>query len=264
MRVEAGVSGTRGVPGATFTLVLSSYLPAVRTLTSVTASAGAPATASQFVQGSLLWNRATGHLAYSPGPSLERAGIAGRVFLDENNNGRWDPGEPAVPGVRVLVGNGSAVSDSDGLFHVWDLVPFEPLLVTVDSLSIDSPLLVPAFSSASVVPGPNRFREVDIPLVQAGVLEGRVETEGAAGRHGVGGVTMILTDRTTGQRRTFASFTDGAFYLLGVKPGDYELAVDPQVLDALGAAAEPQRFKLVPTADGVGRSGMQILLKPKP
>jgi hypothetical protein len=264
VRMEAGVSGTRGVRGATFTFVLSSYLPAVRTLTTVTAPPGAPATASQFVQGSLLWNRATGHLAYAPGPSLERAGIAGRVFLDENNNGRWDAGEPPVAGVRVLVGNGSAASDSDGLYHVWDLVPFEPLLVTVDSLSIDSPLLVPAFSSASVVPGPNRFREVDIPLVQAGVLEGRVETEGAAGRHGVGGITLILTDRTTGQRRTFASFTDGAFYLLGVKPGDYDLAVDPQVLDALGAAAEPQRFKLVPTADGVGRSGVEILLRPKP
>jgi len=80
----------------------------------------------------------------------------------------------------------------------------------------------------------------------------------------VGGITLILTDHTTGQRRTFASFTDGAFYLLGVKPGDYDLAVDPQVLDALGAAAEPQRFKLVPTADGVGRSGMEILLRPKP
>lgn len=264
VRVEAGVSGTRGVPGATFTLVLSSYLPAVRTLTTVTAPRGAPATASQFVQGSLLWNRATGHLAYAPGPSLERAGIAGRVFLDENNNGRWDPGEPPVPGVRVLVGNGSAASDSDGLFHVWDLVPFEPLLVTVDSLSIDSPLLVPAFASASVVPGPNRFREVDIPLVQAGVLEGRVATEGAAGRRGVGGITLILTDRRSGQRRTFTTFTDGAFYLLGVKPGDYELAVDPQVLDALGAAADPQRFSLVPTAEGVGRSGMEILIRPKP
>jgi len=36
------------------------------------------------------------------------------------------------------------------------------------------------------------------------------------------------------------------------------------VLDALGAAAAPQHFKLVPTADGVGRSGMEILLKPKP
>ena len=264
VRLEVGVSGQRGIAGATFTLMLSSYLPAVRTLTTVTAPPGGPATATQFVQGSLLWNRATGHVAYAPGPSLERSGIAGRVFLDENNNGRWDPGEPPVPGVRVLVGDGSAAADSNGLYHVWDLVPFEPLLVTVDSLSIDSPLLVPAFSSASVVPGPNRFREVDIPIVQAGVLEGRVETEGAAGRRGVGGVTLILTDRTTGQRRRFTSFTDGAFYLLGVKPGEYDLAVDPQTLDALGAAAEAQHFTLVPTADGVGRSGIEVLLRPRP
>jgi hypothetical protein len=81
---------------------------------------------------------------------------------------------------------------------------------------------------------------------------------------GVGGITLVLTDRTTGQRRTFTTFTDGAFYLLGVKPGDYELVVDPKLLDALGAAADPQRFTLVPTAEGVGRSGMEILLRPKP
>src|SRR5207248_5878004 len=94
--------------------------------------------ASQFVQGSVLWNRSDGRLTYAPGPSLQRAGLTGRVFLDENGDGRWEAGEPVVPGVRVLVGTSSASSDSSGWFRVWDLVPFEPVLVTVDSLSIDS------------------------------------------------------------------------------------------------------------------------------
>src|SRR5207244_183795 len=195
-RRSCGCSAPRlpGPAGATFRLSLSSYLPAVRTVALVSApTVGGAPTASQFVQGSVLWNRSDGRLTYAPGPSLERAGLTGRVFLDENGNGRWDAGEPVVPGVRVLVGTSSASSDSSGWFRVWDLVPFEPVLVTVDSLSIDSPLLVPAFGSASIEPGPNRFRTLDIPLVRAGVVEGRVRRVTPQGPEAVAGVTLVLT-----------------------------------------------------------------------
>lgn len=78
---------------------------------------------------------------------------------------------------------------------------------------------------------------------------------------GVGGVTLILTDRRHGTRRTLVTFTDGAFYLMGVKPGDYELMVEEQVLDALAVDAEPLRFSLAPTPNGIGRSDLEVRLK---
>ena len=265
VRLEVGVGKVQGTPGATFTLTLSSYLPAVRTLTLVSApTVGGGPTASQFVQGSVLWNRSNGRLTYAPGPSLERAGLTGRVFLDENGDGRWAPGEPVVPGVRVLVGTNTATSDSSGWFRVWDLVPFEPVLVTVDSLSIDSPLLVPAFGSATIEPGPNRFRTLDIPLVRAGAVEGRVRRVTLQGPEAVAGVTLVLTDRRSGARRSFATFSDGAFYVLGVKPGLYDLTVDPQVLAVLNATAQPLRVTVAPTPTGVGASDLDVLLTPKP
>jgi len=96
--------------------------------------------------------------------------------------------------------------------------------------------------------------------VEAGVIEGRVVRSGGAG---VGGVTLVLTDRRTGTRRTLVTFNDGAFYLIGVKPGDYELAVEEQVLDALAVDAQPLRFGLTPTATGIGRSDLELRLKPR-
>src|SRR5205809_491770 len=264
VRLEVGVGKFAGTPGATFTLSLSSYLPAVRTLTLVSAPTAGGPSASQFVQGSVLWNRSDGRLTYAPGPSLQRAGLTGRVFLDENGDGRWEAGEPVVPGVRVLVGTSSASSDSSGWFRVWDLVPFEPVLVTVDSLSIDSPLLVPAFGSASIEPGPNRFPTLDIPLVPAGVVEGRVRRVTPQGPEAVAGVTLVLTDRRSGARRSFATFSDGAFYVLGVKPGLYDLTVDPHVLAVLNATAQPLRVTVAPTPTGVGASDLDVLLTPKP
>lgn len=261
VRLEVGAAWQRGTAagGLTYSLVLTSYLPAARAVTAVTAPPGAPATGSQFVQGSVVWDRRAGRVRVAPGPSLGRSGLSGRVFLDENANGRRDVGEPGLANVRVLVGSVGARTDSSGGYRVWDLVPFEPIFVTLDSLSLESPLLVPAFGRASIVPGPNRFRTLDIPVVEAGVIEGRVTREG----RGVGGVTLILTDRRTGARRTLVTFTDGAFYLLGVKPGDYELTADERVLDALRADAVPLSFTLAPTPYGVGRSDLELRLKPR-
>ena len=176
--------------------------------------------------------------------------------MDLNANGIREVGEPAVANARVLVGSLSARSDSTGAYHVWDLVPFEPVSVSLDSLSLESPLLVPFFARTSIVPGPNRFRNLDIPVVEAGVIEGRVVRNAS----GVGGVTLLLTDRQRGVQRTLVTFNDGGFYLMGVKPGDYELSVDGRVLDALAVDAQPLRFTLAPSANGIGREGLEIRL----
>jgi len=50
---------------------------------------------------------------------------------------------------------------------------------------------------------------------------------------------------------------------LGVKPGEYELSVDERVLDALGAVASPLPFTLAPTPEGVGRSDLELRLRPR-
>jgi len=131
--------------------------------------------------------------------------------------------------------------------------------VSLDSLSLESPLLVPLFARTSIVPGPNRFRSLDIPVVESGIIEGRVVRNGA----GVAAVTLFLSDRRSGARRTLVTFNDGAFYLMGVRPGDYELTVSEQVLDALAVDAEPLRFSLAPTPNGIGRSDLELKLKPR-
>jgi hypothetical protein len=259
VRVEVGAGWLRGDAGLTYTVTVTSYFSALRAVTTALAPPGQPVSGTQFVQGSVLWDRRTQRLDVAPGPSLERSGLSGRVFMDENANGIRDVGEPAVANARVLIGSVATRSDPTGAYRAWDLVPFEPVLVSLDSLSLESPLLVPLFARTSIVPGPNRFRSLDIPVVEAGIIEGRVVRNGA----GVGGVTLVLTDRRSGSHRTLVTFNDGAFYLMGVKPGEYELAVDAQVLDALAVDAEPLRFSLAPTPTGIGRSDLELKLRPR-
>jgi hypothetical protein len=156
--------------------------------------------------------------------------------------------------VRVIVGTRPVVTDSNGEFRVWDLLPFEPVDVLVDSMSIDSPLLVPAFAAATLVPNPNRFRPLDVPIVAAGVIEGRIWRVTGAAREPVGAIPLVLTDHRSGTRRRFASFSDGTFYLMGAKAGDYELAAED------GAMTGTVRFTLAPEAAAAGRSGLELVL----
>jgi hypothetical protein len=260
IRVETGVSWMRGV-GAMFSLQISTNLNSLRAFSTV--SSGATGTeAVNFVQGSVLYSPNERQMVLSSGPALQRAGVSGEIFLDENGNGRRDGGEQPLPDVRVRVGNISSVSDSQGRYHVWDLLPFEPVLVVLDSATLPSPLWTPMYSAISVEPAPNQFRPIDLPVAAGGVIEGQVLRETAAGQHGMGGVTIMITDKKTGARRTTVTYRDGGFYAMGVKPGEYEITVSESVLSRLGVTATPLSFTMVSSREGASVEGLNLVLRP--
>jgi hypothetical protein len=261
LRIETGISWIRGSGAPTFTLTLASAFNALRSFTSVSAQAGSPASATQYLQGSMLYDRRQG-ITFDAGPALQRAGIAGTVFLDRNGNGVRDGGEEALPNVRVQVGTGSAVTDSMGEYRVWDIVPFEPVVVVPDSMSFESPLWVAREDVLAVLPSPNHFTGVDVPLSTGAVLEGQVARAFGGSLLGVAGATLELREIGTGRRRTVVTFTDGTFYILGVRPGEYELAVGPRTLELLRQSAEPLRFTVTP--EGAAPATLDIRLVPAP
>ncbi|HKG94823.1 MAG TPA: OmpA family protein [Gemmatimonadaceae bacterium] len=266
LQLEAGGLWVRGSRAPSFTLGLSVNRAAVRSYSSVVSSGGAPPSATQFVQGSVLWNRATSELSLTAGPAMQRAGIAGRVYLDENVNGRFDAGEPVIPEVYVRVGQSGALTDSAGVFRVWDVVPYEPVALQVDSLSLPSPLWVPATAAASISLAPNRFLPYEVAIVAGGTVEGRVVQEVGGRRSGVGGVRLTLrevggADADRG-RRPLTTFSDGDFTDMPLRPGEYEAAVDQSVLRQLGATAAPVRFTVRAVPDGDRVTGVELLLVP--
>lgn len=254
IRIEAGGGWSR-LQGRTFALNMAANLATVRAITGLT-RAGGQTIATQFVQGSVLYNRETNQLRLSAGPSLERAGIAGRVFLDTNGNGVFDQGETPLANVRVSIGMETRFSDAKGEYHLWNVTPYERAVIAVDSASLASPLWVPNEAAVAVEPAPNRYRIVDIPVVPGGVIDGRVVR--ATGSVGVAGITLTLTQLATGRTRTIVTFSDGDFYAMGIKPGEYELRVDPATAARLGIANLPLRFEMASTVDGAAVSGLVI------
>ncbi|MES3034992.1 MAG: hypothetical protein V4813_13420 [Gemmatimonadota bacterium] len=247
-RIDGGGALQRGVRGPLFSLAVSRDLNAVRSYTAATLSRSG-SSAQQSVQGSAVLTPSAKRPHFVTGPSLQRAGVAGVVFLDRNGDGRRNPGEPVVPGVRVQVGTGSARSDADGRYRVWDLVPFVPLPLVVDSSTVPSPLWIPTVRHASIEAGPNRFDSVDIPLVAGGVLEGRVEWP-LRGSTSLPPVPLIVTDARGAVVARTQSFSDGEFVIIGVRPGSLTVRIDPAWLAAQALASGPQVVRLESSDDG--------------
>jgi hypothetical protein len=93
------------------------------------------------------------------------------------------------------------------------------------------------------------------------VIEGRVVRETPSGTVPVAGLELRLRRQGTEEQRSLTSFSDGAFYLMGVKPGEYELTVDPGDLERLGLAADPLAFSLAADADGAAVDGLELRLR---
>ena len=262
LRVEAGTSWYN-IGGATFTMLIAAELPTVRSYTTMTAGHGA-ASGSEYVSGSTIYNPGRNGMDFSGTPARQRGGLTGRVFLDRNGDGEFQDGEPLIEGARVIIGRGFGVSDSKGRYRFWDLVPFEPTPVHVDSLTLPSPLWVPAFEMAAVELSPNRYRRLDIPIVAGGVIEGRVAwADDTQSPHAgvTAGVVLVATLKATGDRRILTTFSDGSFYAIGVRPGEWSLAVEAECLTLLEAGAEPIGFTIRANDDGDSVSGLELSLR---
>jgi hypothetical protein len=259
LRAEIGGSWYRG-NGTTFSLTLTTDLHSVRSYTSVIAQPGGEVSGTEYVEGSVVYSPEARNFAFATGPSLQRAGVRGVVYLDANGDGKRQPDEPALGGVTVQVGMKTVITDSLGRFKAWDMYAYEPVHVAVDSASLASPLWVPESSVITVEPAPNGFSFVNLPVVPAGVVEGSVLRQSVSGPVPVGGASVVIVERVHGTKLVTTTFSDGTFYVLGVKPGDYQVQVSDGTQRKLKLTAEPIPFSVKVDPNGDSVSGLNLLL----
>jgi hypothetical protein len=77
----------------------------------------------------------------------------------------------------------------------------------------------------------------------------------------VPGVKLRLSRRGSAEQQQLVTFSDGGFYLIGVKPGDYELSVDQNSLSRLGLSGEPLSFTMPASAEGATVDNLELHLR---
>jgi hypothetical protein len=267
-RIEGGTRWERTSTGPVFTLSLVSQLNALRSTSLVTApSGGGQARLDQSIGGSVVWSQGNNALALSSEPSLDRAGISGRVFLDLNGDARWDEAEPPLPGTRLLVGHQWVRADSAGRYRIWGIAPYEEVLISVDTTSLASPWWVPRFAAQAVTPTPNIIRSADVPIDIGGIIEGSLLMAEPGSQPLNRPLQVVLTEVASGTRTVVESFTDGGFYRMGLPPGQYQATVDKRELERLGLRADTLHFELRGgqslAEPGPVLSNLRLLLRPQ-
>jgi hypothetical protein len=74
-------------------------------------------------------------------------------------------------------------------------------------------------------------------------------------------VALLLERVETGASRALVTFSDGEFYAMGVKPGDYRLVIEPRFAQRLGLSAEPIRLTVPASVDGATVGGLVMRVR---
>jgi hypothetical protein len=117
---------------------------------------------------------------------------------------------------------------------------------------------------AAVELSPNRYRQLDIPVVAGGVVEGLVRwADGSPSPHAsrTAGIVLQAVHRETGEVRTLTTFSDGSFYAIGLRPGEWTLSVEGECLKFLEARTEPIQFTIRPDEAGDSVGGLSLTLE---
>jgi hypothetical protein len=261
IRLDVGTGWSRGQRGAALDVALSTNLSSMRAVSRSRWTAENGLEGTSLIEGSATYDRHLGRFEFGNGRLIGRARVVGRVYHDLNGNGQHEPDEPGVAGVRLRVGSRGVTTDSLGRYSAWDLVPFEATSVEVDTLSLEDPVWVPAALVYHLVPGPNSHDAVDVALLPASEAAGRVTLgDGAA----VGGVSVLLRHLGSGATIRVTTFSDGAFYAVGLRPGEYEATMPADVLDLLKAQQASVRFRVDPSPGGGVVEGVVLRLERRP
>ncbi len=185
------------------------------------------------------------------------------VFLDTNENGIRDPGENPFPGIHLKIGKKDSdwITDQNGRVYLQHLAPYSPVDVSISLRSLDNPLLEPSKKGVRFFPSPGHVQYVDLPVVAIGEIDGSVSTEDAAQSNYLRGLEVQLLEHASHRKVQSAIIDpDGFFWLHSVKPGEYEIQLDPKALETRRLHSNPARRTVKIPETGSVESGQDFKL----
>ncbi|MDD4118626.1 MAG: hypothetical protein PHI39_10475, partial [Kiritimatiellae bacterium] len=199
----------------------------------------------------------------------EQAGCAGVsviMFVDSNENGKYDENEEIVPADAFRINRSADIKlTTEGILHIGRLVSYQSYNARIIQSEMQDPLLAPLKSSFSFIADPNRFKLIKIPLYRTGVIEGRVILQEEGLSRPAGGLKLIIEAVGNDVKKIINTFSDGSFYAMGILPGRYLLKIDKEQLDHLDLAGSPEirEIEIKACADGDFHTDINFILSHK-
>lgn len=170
---------------------------------------------------------------------LARPGMASsggatlRAFRDMDGDGVYGPRDETIEGVDFVAYNQTATSDDEGVARLVGLGIGQRVGIQVDSSTLPDIDLAPSKRGLDVVPRSGRIHAIDYPIVALSEIEGTARFVDEGRDKGVSGVRLRLLDEA-GEVVSYAKTElDGYYFFERVKPGQYQLQIDPGQVERL-------------------------------
>jgi hypothetical protein len=259
--LSTGIEWLRGNGGARVSLSWSRTFHSAQAIARAVSDPQGFATSTMTVRGAISVSP-DGNVQASPYPREGYGGISGTVFIDKDGDGVNSAGDEVVPDANMIIGNTRVLTDANGHYQAWGLLPYAALRVRIDSTGGGDPGWITAREYIAARPVPNTSIKVDVALLMTSEVSGSIHSsEGVAT---AAGVTVELVPEDGSDPIATVTFSDGQFYISKVRPGRYSVRVAKSSLDALGAVAEPETSPMVVPRGGGGLVELKpIVLKPR-
>ncbi|MDB5451855.1 MAG: hypothetical protein JWO33_433 [Caulobacteraceae bacterium] len=169
------------------------------------------------------------------GPGAASGGsIALDAFMDDNGNGLRDPGEKPLPGVLVQGGRRPEKTDANGHVLITGLGDSAYGQASIDISSLDDPYLLPSAPVVQVVPRPGRVARIPYPVTVSGEVELNVAFQRPGqNTRGISALHLELVGADGKVAATGSSEYDGSLLIENIKPGVYQVRIEPAQAERL-------------------------------
>ncbi|MFQ5619644.1 MAG: SPOR domain-containing protein [Rhodospirillales bacterium] len=172
----------------------------------------------------------------------DKGAMSARVFLDDNQNGRFDAGDKPIEGVTFTANNRRIATPTgeDGTAFITGLPPHTSTNFTILRKSLEDPFWIPRPEGVAVVVRPGVVGQTDFAVVSTGEVDGTVYRRQGTSEHELADVVVQLLD-TEGKVVTEVKTAFDGFYLFEfVPPGHYVVRIDPAQMARLNLTASAE------------------------
>lgn len=215
-------------------------------------------------RGSLLYDASSNHMGFSKSSSVGRGGLVILPYLDLNNNGKRDKGEPRVAGLTVQINGGTIqYNKKDTIVRISNLEAYTNYIIKLLPSFNNIALLIKK-PTISIGLTPNQFKLLEIPVSVINEVSGTVNIKTKGSEKGQGRITVCFYNSEFERIGSVLTESDGFFNYSALPPGSYIASIDSAQLLNLNLESLPYllHFNIVPNKDGDIVDGLKFTLAP--
>jgi hypothetical protein len=226
-RSSAGLNFSRGFARGQNTLGVNYSLTlGPMQLTGNAMRSGERMSLNQSISGSVFYSGFREGLDWQAESSKNHSGILLRPFVDNNHNHHWDEGEHAAEGLEAGITRGKVTAQfQDTTLLIRGLSTSQEAQISLSAGFFEDIFWKPAWDMIKVVPDPNQYKTVAVPILPFHEAFGYLPADGQAQERRFSDTRLYLYNANGELTAQTTPEPDGYFSFTGIAPGRYWVSV---------------------------------------